>query len=223
MGAPTEAWLEVSTTNSDAGVFRTLSRQALGDGFQAVYYRDEIAGLESGTKLYWCRAVAENSAGVGSSPWIEFTTEGSAPVQEPPYVDEDPATDITSDGFTANGDVNPKGSPTEAWFEISTTSFVSGIFDSSPRKAVGDGTLAVNVQAAFTGLDSDTRYYYRLVAENAAGTSASNFQSVQTEALPGAIPLGRDAGVRIQERLFTWRRHPPGRSTQNVGEAKPTE
>ena len=180
----------MSTTNSDAGVFRTLSRQALGDGFQAVYYRDEIAGLESGTKLYWCRAVAENSAGVGSSPWIEFTTEGSAPVQEPRMLMKIPLltsaqTDSPPTAMSTRRDPQQKPGLKSARLASS-----SGIFDSSPRQAYqrrghGQSTwrprslVSMRIPATTTGL----------VAENAYGTSASNFQSVQTEALPGLSDL----------------------------------
>ena len=104
----------------------------------------------------------------------------SPPAPDPPFTDPDPASNIAATSFTANGKVNPHGLSTTAWFEISTTSYVSGVFDSSSQQSVGSGSSSKAISASFTNLNPDTKYWYRVVAASSAGTSSSSFQSVTT-------------------------------------------
>ncbi|PYJ01789.1 MAG: hypothetical protein DME25_17490, partial [Verrucomicrobia bacterium] len=65
-----------------------------------------------------------------------------------------------------NGDVNPGGASTVAWFEWGTNTSYG---NATPSIAVGSGLENVSVSAPLTGLSPRVAYHYRIVATNSAG------------------------------------------------------
>jgi len=68
-----------------------------------------------------------------------------------------------------NGNVNPNGLSTEAYFEYGTTTSYGS---ATVSENIGAGTSSVTVSASISALISDTTYHYRLTAINSAGTSS---------------------------------------------------
>lgn len=82
---------------------------------------------------------------------------------------------------TLQGTVNPGGEATTYFFEYGTTASY-GL--TTPGQSAGDGTTAVNAEAALTGLTANTTYHYRLVAMNADGTTRGADRTFTTAANP---------------------------------------
>src|SRR5690606_30074128 len=113
-------------------------------------------------------------AGVGTAT-VTATSEsvgGSATVNVnpiPPTATTLPASDVGPGTARINGVVTPNGSAPTVWFE----------YGLSPNPALfamtGSGTGSLEEESWFSilsGLAGSTRYYYRIVAENAGGTTA---------------------------------------------------
>jgi hypothetical protein len=88
-----------------------------------------------------------------------------------------PATNIGPLSATLNGDVNANGHATTIHFEYGTTKRYG---QSTPNQQVGAGTTPVPVAASISGLKSNTRYHFRLVATSSAGTNRSGDRSFKT-------------------------------------------
>ena len=74
---------------------------------------------------------------------------------------------ITLSSGTLSGTVNPNGASTTVYFQYGTT---SGSYTGKTANQTLSGTSAIGVSANLTGLTSATKYYYRVVATNSAGT-----------------------------------------------------
>lgn len=127
---------------------------------------------------------------------------------------------VEQTSFTARGYVNPNGSSAEAWFEWGTNSSLSGA-SATPRQSVGSGSSTVPFSEDISGLQPDTRYYYRAVAGNALETVYGDVETLRTPGLPGlpdlvpvsmTFPSPADRGETISVTVVT----------ENQGEA-PTE
>lgn len=88
------------------------------------------------------------------------------------------AFDVLSSTATLAGQVNPNGSPTQAWFEWSTTPDLSDA-RSTPTQNLS-GSSPQEVQAQLSGLQPQTTHYFRVVAENAAGRVQGQVMSFTT-------------------------------------------
>jgi DNA-binding beta-propeller fold protein YncE len=87
--------------------------------------------------------------------------------------------------LTLNGSVNPEGAPVSACtFEYGTTSAYGQSAPCSPAD-LGTGSSPVPVNASLTGLEPESVYHYRLVAENAAGKSVTPDQILLTGPILG--------------------------------------
>lgn len=94
------------------------------------------------------------------------------------------ATAVTDKGTSTGrltGKVNPLGLPTSFRFEYGTD---TGYGSSTPAMSAGSGSSAKVVGRTVEGLGPGTTYHYRLVAENAAGTTTSADRTFHTLAKP---------------------------------------
>ena len=107
--------------------------------------------------------MANNSLGTSVGTTLSFNTAGGVPT-----VGTKAATLVTASGGTLNGDVNPSGLATNAWFEYGTTTSFGSILDNTSR---GSGTDNVSMSAALSGLTPGTTIYYRVAASNSVGPS----------------------------------------------------
>jgi len=170
-GANTSYYFEYGT-NTDYG--SATKNVSIGSDTSDVSVNVSITGLNSNT-IYHFRVVATSSFGTGYGSDNTFTTDSLMPT-----VSTLSATLITPNSATLNGAVNPNGEGTTYYFEYGLdTSYGS----TTSSGSAGSGTSSVSVNAAISGLTSDTTYHYRLVATNSEGTSYADDKSFNTTIL----------------------------------------
>ena len=95
----------------------------------------------------------------------------------PPDAATAAATNIGPLGAQVNGTVTANGHATNVRFQYGTTTKYG---KSTPVQAIGQGTSPVPVAAALSGLKSNTRYHFRVVATSSAGTTRGDDKSFKT-------------------------------------------
>lgn len=103
-----------------------------------------------------------------------------------PSVSTGAATNVQATSATISGAVNPSGvALTECVFEYGeTTTYEHSAPCAESLASIGEGDEYVEVRADLTGLSQEVTYHYRLVAENAEGTSGGLDQSFVTPGPP---------------------------------------
>jgi NHL repeat len=157
--------------------------ETVGAGTSAVQVHADVTGLQPAT-VYHFRLAAGNANGSNTGADQSFETTG------PPVIDAEYATFINGgltgkDGSeTLGAQVNPNGLATSYHFEYGTTAaygnsapvpdgtLPAGFGDQQPGRGVG---LAGGI--VISGLQLNTLYHYRIVATNAAGTTAGPDQT----------------------------------------------
>ena len=104
------------------------------------------------------------------------------------------ATDVSFTSATLNGTVNANGQSTTVWFQYDT---VSGSYTNTSSTQTVTGASDTTVSISISGLSPGTTYYYRIVAQNSAGTvygSEMSFTTLSdTEAPTGSISINSNA------------------------------
>lgn len=113
-----------------------------------------------------------------------MTASVTLPVR-PPIVVTGAATDVTADTATLNGTVNANGADTTVWFEYGMS---SEAYDTTSSTQEVNSTGDVSASAAISGLSGLTTYYYRIAAQNSAGTTYGSEMSFATQ--DGTPPAG---------------------------------
>ena len=148
----------------------------------------DLSGLAAGTTYHY-RLVAQNSAGTSQGADQTFTTS----LAKAPVATTGAAGQIGPRDATVNGTVNPNGTSTTYWFQYGTTmsyGLQTGIHNA------GSGTSDRRVSGHLSGLAAGTTYHYRLVAQNAAGTTRGADQTFATSAASApTVSTGRAFGV----------------------------
>ena len=116
-------------------------------------------------------ATAKDAAGNTGSSMI-IVKYGTAPV-----VATASATNVTSNSATLNGVANAGGLSTTTWFEYGTA---TGTYNTTTPTQVISGLNDVAVNADITGLLQSKGYYYRIVAQNIAGTVYGSEMTLKT-------------------------------------------
>ena len=104
----------------------------------------------------------------------------------PPSATTRKATAIAQQTATLNGTVNPRGVPTAFYFQYGNTTSYG---NRTPTADAGNGTKAVPVSAALTGLQPRTLYHYRLVAFSTAGTTRGGDRQFRTLQIPTVLSI----------------------------------
>jgi phosphodiesterase/alkaline phosphatase D-like protein len=176
-GLATRAWFEYGT---DPGLqtYASSPDQDAGDGTSAQPVSADLGSLAPGT-TYHFRVCAENSGGYSEGQILSFptTSPGAAPA-----VTTLAATLVGSTSATLNGEVNPNGLATDAWFEWGTSPGLDTFSKTLPH-ALGDGTDTLPVMATMSALSSETTYYYRVAASNSSGSAAGSIASFTTASI----------------------------------------
>src|SRR3989339_1697468 len=103
----------------------------------------------------------------------------------PPIVITGPATSITTDFATLTGTVNAEGLSATAWFQYGTS---SGAYShTSPIVNIESSSLDTQINSYINGLLAGTTYYYRLAAQNSAGTTYGSEMTFNTKPPKGRI------------------------------------
>jgi MYXO-CTERM domain-containing protein len=159
----------------------------LGAGAASVPYSQGIAGLNPGTKYYFC-AIVTNGYGTGYGSVLNFTTPATGPI-----VTTGGATMLTRTTGTLTGYANPGGDATTVWFRYGTLS--PGTCNDSfgtrapamGGTALGAGTSNVPFSQAITGLAANTTYYYCAIGQNSIGVVLGGVNTFTTPAAPTAV------------------------------------
>src|SRR5678815_3716672 len=108
--------------------------------------------------------------------WNDLANMPSAPtfgvVEAPtplPVAVTQPADQFMPGSARLNGQANPNGSPTLAWFEWGTSLAYGNV---TPPQSVGSGSNAVGLSNVIVGLAIGTDYHFRARASNAFGSLA---------------------------------------------------
>jgi hypothetical protein len=156
----------------------------LGTGIEGLQALSTIGELRPGTTYHYA-IVATNRGGSTVGPDQTFTT----PAARPPVVVTGPASEVSQNGASISGTVDPQGVPTSYEFDIGTdTTYGSRVFAEA-----GSGSEAGTVSLGLRGLASGTLYHYRLVATNTYGTVYGEDETFTTPGFPTALlvsPVG---------------------------------
>jgi hypothetical protein len=179
--ATTSAHFEYYTTDASAPTqLPDLLLPAAGPNAVAV----DLSGLRPNT-TYHVRLVASRvddpspPAASSASPYISFTTGGSAPA-----VDEPPIRDVADTTATLSGTVDPFGIQGSYHFEYGTTDAYGSREPTGVDGVIGAPAGPVTVRAGLKGLTPNTTYHYRLVGVNAVGTTFGPDREFTTDPSP---------------------------------------
>lgn len=173
-GSFTSYWFEYGVNPNDTN---RSSAQMIGSGYANIPTPAYITGLNSNTKYYF-RLVAENSYGKVAGVQYAFqTTLATPPAQgNAPTTKTTPATTIERTTADVNGTVNSNGSQTTFWFEYGDSANLGSV--TALQSTNGAGVM--NVSASLSDLHAQTKYWFRLNAQNQYGTingSVLNFKT----------------------------------------------
>jgi hypothetical protein len=155
----------------------------------------EIGGLVKGT-MYHYRLVAKNANDV-----LSRGIAGSFRASGKPIVENVSASNIDTGGAILSLDLTPNGSETRYRFEWGKE---AGVYTDSAPVQPNDldwewfRAIPKGFSEDLTGLDSETTYHFRVVAENDAGTTATPDQTFRTFAKDPEGDLCNNAHVRQQ-------------------------
>jgi hypothetical protein len=159
---------------------RTDSQMVTAPGTQPVTAR--LTGLTRNT-AYRYRVVA--SDGTGTAAGETRTLRTTNPLS--PLISSQRSSGVTISGATLTAVVDPRGSATTYHFEYGTSTRYG---TQTPTVNLDAGAGPTTVRATLSGLSARTRYHWRLVASNAAGTRRGGDRSFLTARLPTAVSLG---------------------------------
>ena len=165
---------------------KTSTRSA-GSGTATLVVIEPISNLTPGA-TYHFRLVATSSLGTTRGADLTFATTGAPSVATGPV---DFAT-LSLSSARVTGTVNPHDLEAMWWFEYGRTSGYG--FRTVEVRA--SGSADVRVGAHLTGLSPGVRWYYRVVARSAAGTSVGANASFATPPRP-LDPSGRPVRCTI--------------------------
>ena len=146
----------------------------------------------TGATTYTYRVRAVNTAGNSSySNTTSVTTTSMAP-----SVTTTAATGVTESSFNANGLINPNGTETSAYFELSSDPSFSTVTTTS-SSSIGSGNSPVPVSATVNSNLCGTTFYYRAVAVRATAetTRGSAFSTTLSACTIPATPTAIGPGA----------------------------
>ena len=154
----------------------------------AVAVQTALGGLTADTTYHY-RLVATNAAGTTRGADRTFQTQPPPANPRPPGVSTGGTRDVGPDRATLMGSVDPNTAATTYRFEYGTST-TYGAATSSRSAGAGDSSLRVS--AGIGALRANTRYHYRLVATNAAGTTRGRDRSFVTSRRPTGVTIALD-------------------------------
>jgi phosphodiesterase/alkaline phosphatase D-like protein len=176
-GYTTTYWFEFG---SDINLNNQTPFQTINNSTTSMNVSSSLSGLAPLTKYYF-RLNAQNQFGTVNGTIMNFTTFGPASSSKP-TVDTTNASSVDSNGAQLNGRVNPNGAVTTYWFEYSVDSLLGNIIGTATASASFDASgSTATVKANISTLTKDTKYYYRIVAQNEKGTVKGGVVSFTTK------------------------------------------
>ena len=117
---------------------------------------------------------------------LALAAPGVALAAAKPAVTTGGASSVAQQTATVSGTVNPNGVATTYFFQYGPTIVYGAQTAATP---VGAGTKGVAVSAPIAGLAPATKYHYRLVAQNARGTTVGADRTFTTRRQPLGVTL----------------------------------
>ena len=150
-------------------------------------FLEDVGGLKTAT-TYYCRAYAENGAGVAYSEEVSFTTTSSAPSVSMVGISE-----VTASSARLTGALSSKGSSAVTRYGFCYAESHNPTTANSDVN-LGSATATGQFSTVIQGLKATTTYYCRSYAQNASGIVYSDEMSFVT-LNPGsggdiAVPAG---------------------------------
>lgn len=176
-------WFEYGTTQS---LGNTTAFQSAGSGNDANPYTTTLSGLSSNV-IYYYRIIGQNSAGTSYGSILSFTTGsggGGGGNCTAPFVSTSGANNAYQGSATLNGSVNPNNCATSYWFEYGINYWMG---NTTGSQSAGGSNGQFNATANISGLSANATYYYRIVGQNAGGTSYGNILNFQTSGNSGCL------------------------------------
>jgi NHL repeat len=130
----------------------------------------QLAGLIPNTTYHY-RVVAKNAYGSTYGEARVFTTSG------PPRVTIEPVSGITQHEATLHAQINPDRLQSAYRVQYGQT---TGYGQETSTESAGSGSAPEPVSVTLPGLNVGTTYHYRVIAENTAGTTITEDQSLTT-------------------------------------------
>ena len=169
-GSNTDVWFRYGKTTSLGKITSAVSRGSGSGNFSQL-----IVNLESNTPYYF-QAVAINENGVVAGSILSFTTKIIQ--DQAPGVITNSASGVKVNKAVLNGSVDPNGRHTTAYFKYGTS--ISNLSRTVGTQGIGNGNSYVNVSYSLSGLAEQTKYYFRICAENSVGTSCGSINNFTT-------------------------------------------
>jgi hypothetical protein len=146
-----------------------------------VHVKPTTAGVRT------AQLVISDASGAETTVALSVTAHGQAPAPSPPTVTTEAATAIDQSSATLHATVNlHEAELTACEFEYGTTTSYGSSVPCATVPASGGGSFPVT--ANLSGLQTDTRYHYRIAVMTAGGTSvglAETFNTLPAFAGPG--------------------------------------
>lgn len=152
----------------------TVDSNVIVDGDQTTgAFTSELTGLSAGT-IYYARAFAKNSAGIGYGEQIQFIT-----LADTPNVSTVSGNSISASSIDLVGKINNDGGD-----ELISYGFVYSL---NENPTIGDNKVNVTdndsglYRSTVANLSADTTYYFRAFGTNSVGTSYGEQIAVKTQ------------------------------------------
>ena len=158
------------------------SSKDVGSGADPVTVEIPVQGLTQNT-TYHFRVVATSDGGTVNGGDATFKTAATVTA---PAVSTGGVADVGTTAATLTASVNPHSASTSYKFEWGTSSKLG---TSTPTGTLGASTSSSTVRARIGGLTAGKKYYYRVVATNAAGTSRGSTRTFNAAATATSATL----------------------------------
>jgi Tol biopolymer transport system component len=154
----------------------------IGSGSTPVPVSAEITGLQPGTEYHYRLVAGNASVSIRGQDQTLFTPTV-------PSIDSASVKDLAASSGDLTAQINPKGADTTYRFEYGTsTSYGTSV--PVPDGDIGAGTGDQTVTVHLTGLQANTGYHFRVIAQNSVGvTTGVDHTFVYTSAR--GLPDGR--------------------------------
>ncbi len=167
--------------------------QSFPAGTSLVEVFSPITGLSAGSTYHY-RLVATNAGGTAMGNDVSFVanSSGSGGATAVPTTTTGNAIDVDRQVATLEGTVNPNSGGTLAQFQYG---FTTDYEFATPVQNIGNGTIAVPIEADLSGLTPGRTYHYRLVGTNDLGSGPGVDRTFTTPFVAPAATTEAATGV----------------------------
>jgi uncharacterized repeat protein (TIGR01451 family) len=181
-GDNVEVWFALSR-NSNPSCTNSSDREDVsgGDRDSGDDFSVKVDDLRENTKYYF-RACGENNDGLDSGNIKSFTTDDEDNGSDDIEVTTNSATNIEDNSARLRGELE-EGDDAEVWFAIASEFESSPSCSNSSQREEVNGTYDRGDDFFLTvsGLDDDTRYYFRACAEDDNGDDSGEVKNFETD------------------------------------------